>query len=810
MKLLSPKNRIATGLTGAVIAVICLARVGGYIPDRTGLLSKSRSDLAETVALGSSSLIMSNDVQSLNSFLQGVASRNQDIQSFGVRTDEGELVAQVGDHLLWDRMEGDHSNASQIQVPIYQSQDEKWGTVEIRFTDQTSGLFGILQALSFGQMFFIGSSCFLLFNFILGMVLKHLDPSKAVPQRVRDALDNLAEGLLILDTKNNILLANTAFANVLGQSPEKLIGKRSESLGIQTHGDAPWSICLEEKRLVSNERVSLTDAAGKELNYLVNCSPLLGHKGNYCGVMVTFDDVTQLEESRLQLQEARDAANAANRAKSDFLANMSHEIRTPMNAILGFTDVLRRGMEENPHQRIEYLNTIHASGNHLIDLINDILDLSKVEAGKLDLELREFGLPEMLHQVTNVLSAKAQQKGLELSHYVKGEIPAYVYSDSTRIRQILINLLGNAIKFTEEGNVRLDCQYQEGTLRFDVTDTGIGMTAEQLERIFDPFSQADSSVTRRFGGTGLGLSICKKFAEALNGSISVQSSAGVGTVFTVQLPVRCDSAEWLDQDACVERIQNMSYLQFSNQNYRLNHAKILVVDDGQTNRDLCCVVLRRHGMTILEADNGQIACDLVRSEKPDLVLMDMQMPVMDGYTATGKLRADGIDVPIIALTGNAMKEDQQKCKDIGCDGFLAKPIDIDKLIETMGMFLGFSTEPLFAPVATTVETNSSELANQSAWSSTLPMDDPEFKRIVETFVGNLPGRLEGMFHLLCQQDMDGLKDEAHWLKGASGTVGLGKLTQPSLEIERAAGAHDVAKCKQHLQRVVELVATIEI
>ena len=817
MNFLSPKNRIALGMTGAVVAVVCLARLAGYIPDRNTLLNSSRSDLAEAVALGSSLLIMTQDVEGLDSFLTGVETRNRDVQSFGVRKVDGELVMEVGEHHdHWQQIEGDYSQSSQIQVPIYESKDQKWGTVEMRFTDRSAGISGIITTIGAEQVFFIGSSCFLLFNFFLGMVLKHLDPSKAVPQRVRDALDNLAEGLLIIDTQNNVLLANTAFANVLGQDAEKLIGKKASKLGFETTGDAPWEVALRDKRLVSNERVSWVAASGQRLKYHVNCSPLLGHKGNYCGVMVTFDDVTQLEESRVQLKEARDAADAANQAKSDFLANMSHEIRTPMNAILGFTDVLRRGMEENPDQRMEYLNTIHSSGSHLIELINEILDLSKVEAGKLELEIREFELPELLHHVVQIMSSKAEQKGVGLGFNVTGRIPSRINSDSTRVKQILINLVGNAVKFTEQGEVRLDCSFQSGTIRFDVTDTGIGMSREQMEKIFDPFSQADSSVTRRFGGTGLGLSICKKFAEALNGSISVSSQPNVGTTFSVQIPIESSHAELLDFDGCKQQIQRSLQSLSKDNKKKLNESVIMVVDDGETNRNIVSVVLKRHGQKIIEAENGQQACEIMATHHVDAILMDMQMPVMDGYTATRLLRKQGFTLPIVALTGNAMEADEIKSREAGCTGLLPKPIDIDLLIETLGKFIGFSDQDVESGAGqsdSSVQESSClvECSDQVlSWSSTLPMEDPEFRAIVETFVGSLPRRLDGMLEMLTSEDWPQLQDEAHWLKGAAGTVGLGRLTEPASLLEESAGENDGPACRQQLISIVQLVSAIEL
>ena len=237
--------------------------------------------------------------------------------------------------------------------------------------------------------------------------------------------------------------------------------------------------------------------------------------------MVSFEDVTQLEENKVELRKSKEHAEAASRAKSDFLANMSHEIRTPMNAILGFTDLLQRGLYDNPDEQSEYLGTIHSSGTHLLDLINDILDLSKIEAGKLDLEMTDCSPLHIFSEVINILKVRAQEKGISLELIVEGTIPETIQSDPVRLRQVVTNLVGNAIKFTETGGVKIVARWiddRQPKLEFDVIDSGIGMTDKQVARIFEPFVQADSSVTRRFGGTGLGLSISQKIIEALDGT----------------------------------------------------------------------------------------------------------------------------------------------------------------------------------------------------------------------------------------------------------------------------------------------------
>ena len=388
---------------------------------------------------------------------------------------------------------------------------------------------------------FVGTVTFLLASFYLRKTLQHVDPSKVVPGRVRSALDTLAEGLLVLDDNYRIMLANQSFAEIVGEPPERLMGRSASDLPWASSPavdrlEYPWQTSLRDETPLAGVMMHLVDHEGKQRSFMVNCTPIPGNDGKIRGVLASLEDVTQLEETQHELSRSKEAADAANQAKSDFLARMSHEIRTPMNAILGFTDVLRRGFETSELERQEYLDTIHASGQHLLNLINDILDLSKVEAGRLEVEKIRCSPLQLIYEAVTVLRGQAEKKGISLTYEAPEGLPEYVTTDPVRFRQLLTNLAGNAIKFTEKGGVRVVARMSKNKrhpqLIIEVIDTGIGIQEETLERIFDPFVQADTSVTRRFGGTGLGLAISRRFAEALGGELTVQSEYGKGSVFT--------------------------------------------------------------------------------------------------------------------------------------------------------------------------------------------------------------------------------------------------------------------------------------
>ncbi|MEE2826825.1 MAG: ATP-binding protein, partial [Planctomycetota bacterium] len=358
----------------------------------------------------------------------------------------------------------------------------------------------------------------------------------------------------------------------------------------------------------------------------------------------------ELRRTQTDLEIARDEAEAANSAKSSFLARISHEIRTPISAVIGFTELMLRGVVTNPREQSRNLETIHASGNHLLQLINDLLDISKIEADKIEVESLACEPARIARDVMSTLETKASQKGVEFDLRILGLIPRSITSDPTRLRQILTNIIGNAVKFTEQGQVVVSIRVDETShqLTMEIRDTGIGMTERQLEKIFDPFTQADSSTTRRFGGTGLGLSISQRLMEILGGSMSVKSSLGKGSCFTLRLPFEATSdLEMVDGDYLkeFERIGNDR----SWSPIRLDGLSALVVDDSETNRELLRIVLGEAGATIETSENGQQALDRLQQENSiDVVLMDMQMPILDGYTATERLRQLGFDRPIIA------------------------------------------------------------------------------------------------------------------------------------------------------------------
>ncbi|NLE39637.1 MAG: PAS domain S-box protein [Pirellulaceae bacterium] len=395
------------------------------------------------------------------------------------------------------------------------------------------------------------------------------------------------------------------------------------------------------------------------------------------------DYAEALASANRTLEELNEAARAASRAKSEFLANMSHEIRTPMTAILGFSDILLGRLTDEEDR--DAAATIKRNGEYLIELINDILDLSKVEAGKLEIERTSCSPTRLLADVASLMRVRAEAKHLGLRTEFRGSIPDSVQTDPNRLRQIIINLVGNAIKFSDRGEVRLVTQLVEragksALLKVDVMDTGIGISKEQCGKLFQPFTQVDSSTSRKFGGTGLGLAISKRLANMLGGDITVVSEPGKGSTFSVTVEV--GSLRGIPMLKNVSETFVKSHRDAPDEDakeVRLD-CRILLAEDGLDNQRLISFLLRKAGAEVVIAENGRIACDkaldAVKNDQPfDVILMDMQMPVMHGYEATRELRRVGYTGPIIALTAHAMLGDSDKCFEAGCDAYLTKPID---------------------------------------------------------------------------------------------------------------------------------------
>jgi CheY-like chemotaxis protein len=464
------------------------------------------------------------------------------------------------------------------------------------------------------------------------------------------------------------------------------------------------------------------------------------------------------------LRLARDEALAASSAKSSFLANMSHEIRTPLTSIIGFAELLL-DPDLSRVDKSEAVNTIIRNGRHLLGVINDVLDLSKIESRQLELERIDVRLPELLSDVEALTAGRASDKALKFSIAHHLPLPPTLRTDPVRLKQILLNFCSNAIKFSVEGEVRLDVRYDAGRhhVRFDVTDTGIGMTPAQLAKLFKPFVQADVSTTREFGGTGLGLYISRQLADLLGGEIRVASTPGRGSRFTLSLPVGVPTQklEWLTDRRDFEAFHRPPFAITAIEIPALK-GRVLLAEDGLDNQRLMATYLRQAGLEVDIVGNGRLAVEQALAKDYALVLMDIQMPVMDGATAIQLLRSAGYDGPIVALTANVMQSDSARYRELGCNDVLAKPVDSLHFYSVLKRFVIDATQP--------------DLDEDSGYMR-------ELAELALEFRAGLPATLDAITRAAQSADWPELKTLIHSLKGTAGSYGFPQITNMAAEVD---------------------------
>ena len=512
--------------------------------------------------------------------------------------------------------------------------------------------------------------------------------------RYRRLFETAQIGILVLDAETGkIDDVNPFLIKMLGYSREQFVEKTIWEIGFlrEIVANKENFVELQQNESIRYKDLSLETASGKKLDvefvsnvYLVNSTGVI-----QCNIR----DITenkrierQLISMNTELQKAKDLADSAVRAKSTFLANMSHEIRTPMNAIIGMAELLSETKLDD--DQVKYISIFKKAGFNLLHLIDDILDISKMESGQFTINNNEINLKNLVDDIIEVLNIAADAKKLFLTIIFSPNIPKRLLGDSFRIKQVLMNLIGNAIEFTKTGSVIVSVNLKndktkKGNIQFEVTDTGIGISTEEQGHLFQAYYQVDSSSTKSNSGSGLGLVICKRLVELMGGEIWMVSHEGQGPGHGTTIYFTLDCKEVASTVTATKEIQIANHHEAN-----FKKAKILVVDDVQVNRIIIQEYLKNTNQVIIEAENGKMAVEMVKHEDFDIILMDMQMPIMDGYQATKEIRAwekqtNHYHTPIIAVTAYAMKEEQQKSLDAGCDGHLSKPILKDNLIVTL-------------------------------------------------------------------------------------------------------------------------------
>jgi PAS domain S-box-containing protein len=591
---------------------------------------------------------------------------------------------------------------------------------------------------------------------------------KKLDQRLRDQqfytrslIESNIDALMTTDPAGIITDVNKQMEALTGCTRDELIGAPFKSYFTDPErAEAGIKRVLSEKKVTDYE---LTACAldGKQTVVSYNATTFYDRGRTLQGVFAAARDVTERKRVEAELQQAKAMAETASQAKSDFLASMSHEIRTPMNAIIGVSDLLAK-TALTPEQD-KYVKIFRRAGDNLLNLINDILDLSKVEASQLELERTGFSLNDLLEKVVEMVEVRAHEKSLSLVCEIAPNVPAELVGDPTRLRQVVVNLVGNAIKFTEAGEVALrvtidDASADPGALHFTISDTGIGISSDKLGAVFERFTQADSSTTRRYGGSGLGLTISKRLVELMGGRIWVESALGKGSVFSFVVPLERWDGPALRSAAPVGTASEQP----------LAPLHLLLVEDSADNRTIAVAYLKDTPYRVDIAENGTVACKKFMAGRYDLVLMDRQMPVMDGLTATRAIRAweqanHRAPTPIVALTASALKGDQELFVAAGCTAYLTKPIKEAVLLQAIREHSLVSTPFIEVRVSAKIA------------------------KLVPAFLSHCRADIVTLRDALARDDFDTVKKLGHSMRGAGGSFGFDAITTFGAALEAGSG-----------------------
>ncbi len=599
-------------------------------------------------------------------------------------------------------------------------------------------------------------------------------------EKYRSIIANMNLGLMEVDTEENIQFVNQSFCEMCGYPMEELLGKKASVLFVRGENNEMMETKNDLRRNGVSDayEISVKNKRGEIKWWLISGAPRFNEKGDLVGSIGIHLDITIQKQQEIELLEARTQAELSASAKQLFLANMSHEIRTPLNGILGMGRQLLK-TRLNEKQKF-FLDSINHAGEHLLVVINDILDISKIEAGKLTLETIGFELKEVIKHTVQVMQHRVEEKGLSLYTSVEETIAPVLLGDPYRLKQVMLNLVSNAIKFSEKGNIRVECNLgvhdkSKQAINITVSDEGVGMEKEFLSKLFQGFLQEDDTVSRKYGGTGLGMSITRQLVEMMGGSIRVESEKGKGTSVHLCIPFVTGSYKNLPAKEVSSADSSV-----------LKNSRILLVEDNEINRLVVVTTLGYYGAEITETVNGEEAVNAVRNDDYDVILMDMQMPVMNGLEATRLIRGElKSDIPIIAFTANAIKGENEKCIDAGMNDYISKPFEEEDLVNMIAKWLGKDSAAKKTNQDTGMKTLE-KLYDLSKLHEISRGNDSFVQKMISLFTDQAPASVNEIKAALEQNDLPRIRAIAHRIKPSLDNMGINSFHNGIRELEKLA------------------------
>jgi PAS domain S-box-containing protein len=621
---------------------------------------------------------------------------------------------------------------------------------------------------------------------------------------LKDVFNSIQDGICVKNADLTIRYANHIIKEKYAGG-QYVIGKKcykSFFMLDEPCDDCPCLRCIESGKTETSIRQAPPNSDAKWIELFAY--PLKNPTtGKTTGVINYIRDITEPKEKEEELREAKKAAEAASIAKSEFLANMSHEIRTPLNVVIGAADLIME--TELTDKQLGLVEMFQANSELLLSIVNNIIDISRIESGKIELEYTDFDLKRLVKKIHGVMSSRARKKGLKFNLHVDPDLPAILKGDPVRFQQVMINLIGNAIKFTHRGYVKINCGYAQddaSCFLFSVKDSGIGLPKDKMASIFDAFTQADASTTRGFGGTGLGLSIAKKLVELMGGQIWVESKPRQGSTFYFTAKFEVVSQNLETDTAVNQKIAKAPIVPGLSPDEPL---KMLLVDDYEHNLTILLHYLKGENFVIDTAEDGVEALEKFKTEQYDIVLMDMQMPVMDGYDATRHIRMIEKEqkrdrTPVIAVSAYALKGELKKSIDAGCDDHLNKPVKKSKLMAMLAKHLQPKDD----------ETESSKERAEESPSYPVVVCDPILKELIPDYLGHFQKRIWDMNKALIKNDYEPVEEFGHNIKGSGGGYGFEEITRIGALLEAAAQKKDRQAAGELLNDLLDYVTHVEV